>query len=349
MPVPINQSENNAEGTNASPVKAERIGIAFLINPISGGGIGQNVYFQLPEIMDSFGFKREEWKAELTESNRLEEQTDALLASARKVIAVGGDGTIGFVLNRLRLKDLDDTEIGLIPLGTGNDLGRALGIFRIYDQRGLIACVKRLLKAQGTRFDLWDVNGSMTMASYFSLGMDAAVLHDFDVARKGGKIPKGSFFNRLYYVKAFLRRSNYRISGNCFLELTGNQGVEKVPLHGALCCLIGNINSYAAGAKPFPWARFDDAILEVVVFDRLWKFALLVACSRTLPRFARYMKNHVKVYQARSATIDVMTGEFGQIDGEDISLVLATSGKVIIKPARQVQLLDLRSAFFSLF
>src|SRR6185436_3093029 len=160
---------------------AATLAIAFLINPISGGGIGRRVFHQLPEIMDSFGFKRTDWKAELTESNRLEEQTDALLASAHKVIAVGGDGTIGFVLNRLRLKDVEDTEIGLIPLGTGNALGRSLGVFRIYDQRGLLACVKRILKAQCARFDLWDVNGRLTMASYVSLGMDAAILHDFDV------------------------------------------------------------------------------------------------------------------------------------------------------------------------
>src|SRR6185436_1943744 len=160
---------------------AARLAIAFLINPISGGGIGRRVFHQLPEIMDSFGFQPSEWKAELTESSRLEEQTDDVLASARKVIAVGGDGTIGFVLNRLRLGAVEETEIGLIPLGTGNDLGRSLGVFRIYDERGLLACVKRILKAQNAVFDLWDVNGSLTMASYVSLGMDAAILHDFDV------------------------------------------------------------------------------------------------------------------------------------------------------------------------
>ena len=173
-----------------APSSPGRIAIAFLINPISGGGVGKRVFNQLPEIMDSFGFQPGDWKAELTESDKLERQTDTLLASARKVIAVGGDGTIGFVLNRLTQQNLRDTEIGLIPLGTGNDLGRALGVFRIYNERGLLACVKRLLKAQSVRFDLWDINGRLTMASYVSMGMDAAVLHDFDVARKGERSPR---------------------------------------------------------------------------------------------------------------------------------------------------------------
>src|SRR5690606_31137564 len=110
--------------------------LAFLINPASGGGAGGEVFGRLEEILGSFGLKRESWVAELTETGRLEEQTDALIRSARKLIAVGGDGTLGVVLDRVRrLKP--GTVIGLIPLGTGNDLGRALGVYRVYDAKGL--------------------------------------------------------------------------------------------------------------------------------------------------------------------------------------------------------------------
>lgn len=326
-----------------------RLSIAFLINPISGGGIGRTVFHQLPEIMESFGFNRGDWRAELTESTRLAEQTDSLLSAARKVIAVGGDGTIGFVLNRLRLTKAEDTEIGLIPLGTGNDLGRSLGVFRIYNQRGLLACVKRILKAECATFDLWDVNGNLTLASYLSLGMDAAILHDFDGARKRGKIPKGSIFNKLFYVRAFLERSTYRITGDCSLTISEGGREKHIPLTGSLCCLIGNINSYAAGAHPFPQARFDDRVLEVVIFDKLWKYALLVAASRALPRFARWFRGHLRVYQTRYVEVKAGPGEFCQLDGEDVTALMREAGRLIIRPARQVQLLDLRQAFFSLF
>jgi diacylglycerol kinase family enzyme len=325
------------------------VDIAFLINPISGGGIGKRVYHQLPQIMDSFGFAAGAWRAELTEAGRLEEQTDGMLDSARKVIAVGGDGTIGFVLSRLRKRDLAGTEIGLIPLGTGNDLGRAMGIFRIYNERGLIACVKRLLKAKSTRFDLWDLNGKLTMASYVSLGMDAAVLHDFDVARKAGKIPTGSLYNKLFYVQAFGRRSANRISGQCTLVLGQDGGEQRIELDGALCCVVANINSYAAGARVFPSARFDDGFLEIAVFDKLWKFSTLVGVTRLIPRFAKLMGSRIRLYHARSVEIIGGAGEFCQLDGEDITSYLAESGRLAIKPSRQVNLLDLRRESFSLF
>jgi diacylglycerol kinase family enzyme len=343
--MPTETAQRSASG---APSAAARISIAFLINPISGGGVGKRVYNQLPEIMDSFGFLPGDWKAELTEAGRLEEQTDTLLTSARKVIAVGGDGTIGFVLNRLSRQDLRDTEIGLIPLGTGNDLGRALGIFRIYNERGLLACVKRLLRAQCVRFDLWDINGKLTMASYVSLGMDAAVLHDFDVARKGGKIPTGSLFNKLFYVKAFTSRSAHRISGKCTLLLDTGKGKLSVELDGSICCVVANINSYAAGARVFPSARFDDRTLEVAVFDKLWKYSLLVAMTRVVPRFAKVMGPRIRLYRARGVEI-TGGGEFCQLDGEDVTGFLRETGRLVIKPSRQVQLLDLRRAFFSLF
>lgn len=332
-----------------APPATGKVAIAFLINPVSGGGIGRKVFHQLPEIMESFGFSRSDWKAELTESARLPEQTDNLLATARKLIAVGGDGTIGFVLNRLRLARVEDTEIGLIPLGTGNDLGRCLGVFRIYDQRGLLACVKRILKAECATFDLWDVNGSLTLASYLSLGMDAAILHDFDSARKGGRIPAGSLFNKLYYVKAFLSRASYRITGNCSLIIREGGREKRIPLEGSLCCLVGNIDSYAAGAHPFPDSRFDDRVLEVAIFDSLWRFTLMAAASRVFPRFARAMKGRMRIYRSRYVEITGCPGEFCQLDGEDVTDLMRESGRLVIRPARQVKLLDLRRAFFSLF
>lgn len=344
MPTEMEKSDFKSATVSIKPLS-----IAFLINPISGGGVGKRVFSQLPEIMASFGFQPTEWKAELTEARRLEEQTDSLLTTAKKLIAVGGDGTIGFILNRLRQLDVRDTEIGLIPLGTGNDLGRALGIFRIYNERGLLACVKRLLKAHCVRFDLWDLNGKLTMASYVSLGMDAAVLHDFDVARKTGKIPKGSIFNKLFYVKAFLQRSQHRIAGNCTLLLDTAKGKMRVELTGSICCVVSNINSYAAGARVFPSARFDDGTLEVAVFDRLWKYSLLVGITRLAPRFAGFMGGHIKLFRARNLEIVGGSGEYCQLDGEDITGFLKETGQLIIQPAHQVQILDLRRSFFGLF
>jgi hypothetical protein len=135
--------------------------LAFLINPISGGGVGKEVFQHLGEILDSFALKRETWSAEFTDPDRLTAQIDGFLIGSKKLLVVGGDGTMGMVLDRMR-RLRPTAAIGLIPLGTGNDLGRALGIYRVYSAKGLIACLKRLLKAPAHSFDLWDVGGEAT-------------------------------------------------------------------------------------------------------------------------------------------------------------------------------------------
>lgn len=54
---------------------------------------------------------------------------DALLTlHGRRLVVVGGDGSLHLVVNRLLELGLGDEPIGLVPLGTGNDLARAAGL-----------------------------------------------------------------------------------------------------------------------------------------------------------------------------------------------------------------------------
>lgn len=47
----------------------------------------------------------------------------------RVLVVAGGDGTLHAVVQRLRARgELGSTTLGLVPLGTGNDLARALGL-----------------------------------------------------------------------------------------------------------------------------------------------------------------------------------------------------------------------------
>src|ERR687890_1292542 len=47
----------------------------------------------------------------------------------RPVVVAGGDGTLHAVVNGLyRAKQLESTCLGLVPLGTGNDFARGVGI-----------------------------------------------------------------------------------------------------------------------------------------------------------------------------------------------------------------------------
>jgi diacylglycerol kinase family enzyme len=320
--------------------------LAFLINPASGGGAGAEVFARLEEILGSFGVRRDTWIAEMTEAGRLEEQADALIRSSRKLIAVGGDGTLGIVLDRVR-RLRPSTVIGLIPLGTGNDLGRTLGVYRVYDSKGLVACLKRLLMAPSLPFDLWDAgHGTATVVSYLSAGMDAAVLRDFDRARKRGVVRGGALGNKLFYLRALIARAGHRFPAGARARLETDGGVIDVPLEGKCSLLAANIDSYAAGARPVPGNRFDDGLLEVAVFDALWRYLAIVVASRVLPSAARWAG--LRRYRARRIELFLPAGTPVQIDGEDFTGRFP-DGPLAIAFAARVRLLDLRRSFYALF
>lgn len=323
--------------------------IAFLINPVSGGGEGGAVFGRLGEILGSFGLAEHEWAAEITEEARVAEQTDRLLAESRTLIAVGGDGTLGIVLDRVR-RLRPRTRIGLIPLGTGNDLGRALGIWRVYDMKGLVACIKRLLQAPAQPFDLWDAGGgAATVVSYLSAGMDAAVLRDFDQARRAGIVRGGALGNKLFYLKALLRRARHRFPHGARARLQTPNGPVDIDLAGKRALLAANIDSYAAGAHPVPGNRMDDGLLEVVVFDTLWRFALVAGVSRILPRIAARIR--LERHGASRITLELPAGTPVQIDGEDFTERFGgeDSTELTVGFAARVRLLDLRRSFYALF
>jgi diacylglycerol kinase (ATP) len=322
--------------------------LAFLINPVSGGGVGREVFLRLEEILDSFGVKRDSWTAELTDASRLEEQADALIHSARKLIAVGGDGTIGIVLDRVR-RLRPNAAIGLIPLGTGNDLGRELGVYRVYDSKGLVACLKRLLSAPALPFDLWDAGqGRATLVSYLSAGLDAAVLRDFDRARKRNALRGGTLGNKLYYLRAFLARMRYRFPAGASALLETDGGSVEIPLEGKRVLLAANINSYAAGAHPFPGSRFDDGVLEVAVYETLGQYFAVAAGSRLFPRLASWLRRRLPRHAARRITLHLPSGVPLQIDGEDFTNRF-DDGPLEVAFAARVRLLDLRRSFYALF
>ena len=57
----------------------------------------------------------------------------ALRKGCEMVVAAGGDGTLNEVVNGLR-EDASAVVLGLIPLGTGNDFARTLGLPRDVDE-----------------------------------------------------------------------------------------------------------------------------------------------------------------------------------------------------------------------
>lgn len=80
-------------------------------------------------------------------------------SGARHVVAIGGDGTVHEVANGL-LSAGSDAALGVVPIGSGNDFAKLVGVYRHDPARS----VARLVTAAPRRFDVgralgeWFVN-----------------------------------------------------------------------------------------------------------------------------------------------------------------------------------------------
>ena len=319
----------------------KQFAVGFLINPVSGGGRGVEVHEHLPEIMGSFGYQPDDWIAVLTTREQFVNQVDSLLESCGKLIAVGGDGTMAAVLGRCVAEGARRAEVGLIPLGTGNDLARVLGIYANYRDRGLLNTVRKLIMAGSRRLDLWDANG-LPMAAYLSTGIDAAVADQWNRDRSEGRIPfHSALMNKLWYAPIFLRLREHRLPSEARLRLVESGGaLQRWELGGQRSLIVGNIGSYAGGACPLGRSHAADGLLEVAAVPTLVKFIASVALTRSrrvAPWLARWLLHPIR---AREVEIFVPAGEAVQVDGEDRTAELS-GGWIRIRHAGQVRLLFL--------
>jgi diacylglycerol kinase family enzyme len=321
---------------------------AFLINPISGGGEGIRVHNHLPEIMQSIGIDAQDWVSEYTQKDGGQDQIIKLLENSDRLIVVGGDGTMSSVIQAVSKLKIKEVILGLVPLGTGNDLARHLNIYNAYVNRGLFFLLRKLLQADSKPFDLWSVNNMHVMSAYFSAGIDAKVAHDFNKDRSDGVLKSGSVLrNKLHYLKSFWKDRNHHIQGNSTLEYQDPFGTwHKIDVSGYRTLIVGNIDSFASGANPFRGSDSSDGLLEIVPVKNLGRFAGSILFGTNKHSANLFTKIWLPSLHARRLKFSIDSAEFLQLDGEDMTGKIP--GEIVnIEPAGQVRMLYLPSDLYN--
>uniref|UniRef100_A0A3B5M7V3 Diacylglycerol kinase n=1 Tax=Xiphophorus couchianus TaxID=32473 RepID=A0A3B5M7V3_9TELE len=202
-----------------------------------------------------------------------------------RVLVCGGDGTVGWVLGVLETVRhklvCREPPIGIVPLGTGNDLARILRWGPGYggdDPHHILASVD---EADEVQMDRWTIlmtaiiknvrHPELQMNNYFGLGIDAELSLDFHLAREGEPDKFTSrFHNKGVYVKVGLQKISRSRSLHKELQLQVDK--QPVPLPNIEGLIFINIPSWGSGADlwgseadgRFSRPRIDDGLLEVV-------------------------------------------------------------------------------------
>ena len=215
----------------------------------------------------------------------------------RRVVVCGGDGSVHVIVAALRRADALTEPIGVIPLGTGNDLARAIGL-----PLDPVLAARVVLAGRSRRLDLLadDDQGIVVNAVHLGVGAEAA-RHARSLKPRLG---------RLAYlvggVSAGLTSSGWRMT----VRVDGTLLVDGTVLQVG----IGLGRSVGGGSPLTPDSVLDDRLADVVVSQAVGPLARLGYGLR-LRRGTHAQRPDVRT--ARGGTIEAVGEPFHyNTDGE---------------------------------
>ncbi len=284
-----------------------------VVNPIAGRGRAEKL---LPRLYACL--KRYAVSAEVVHTQAKGDAVQLALEAARegyeRVVAMGGDGTVGEVTTGLLSAADEGCEsiLGILPAGSGNDYAYAVGI-----PTNLEAACKRLVDGQVRCVDVVRVSAD-GKTYYFNntvgIGLDA------DVLLETHKLKRIRGF--LLYFTALMRVliSNGRWPYPVQVTVDG----ESLPYNAVTLVTTCNGPRVAGGFYLTPEARPDDGQLDVIIADQLSRLRLASFITRVM-RGTHVGAKPVHIRRARRVTVEGLRGLPGHMDGE----VLCTAGRRI--------------------
>ena len=170
----------------------------------------------------------------------------------RQLVVCGGDGSVHVVVAELRSHQLlDSVTLGWVPLGTGNDLARTLGI-----PLDPADAARTIIEGGARELDLIVAdNGDIAVnALHAGIGVDAAARAE----RLKGRM--GEFAYPLGAIAAGVTAEGW----NLIVEVDG-EALRTDPESNVLLAAVMNGRSYGGGTEMAPTAEPDDGQLDVIV------------------------------------------------------------------------------------
>ncbi len=240
----------------------------IIVNPHSAGGRAQRIYKKIEgRLFDTFG------ELLIAVTNRPEEVAghldSAVKADVSRLITIGGDGTNHVVLNALAERPDLKVAFGSIPLGTGHDWSRSLGVPEDPHE-----AVDWLAHARPVPCDLGKIEyldrqtGGKTSQRIFlniaSAGVSGEVDHRVNRARRRSSL---TFLRAT--IATLLKYRPQRVSILC----------DDKEFYSGSCYLVvvANGQYFGRGMWIAPNALINDGMFDVIVVEGMPRLRILLA------------------------------------------------------------------------
>ena len=235
----------------------------FIVNPRAGSGKTMCEWLPAEKELERAGVR---YVTAMTDHKRHATSLamEACQQGYRKIIAVGGDGSLHEVFNGIcrwcdnSNCDISDFYIGVIPIGSGNDWIKSLGVEK--DARAALECVCR---SEYRMMDVIRVESSGSRVCYMAnvggTGFDSHVCLRVNSQKESGRRGKLIYLNSLIYTIATLR--SIRVA--CYAD-------GKMVFSGDCYSIaLGNGRYSGSGMRQVPAAEIDDSLVDYLIIPRL--------------------------------------------------------------------------------
>ena len=266
---------------------------AVIYNPTAGRGQGGTLFKEAQAMLGgSF-----EW-IPTRKAGHAEELAREAAKSHPVVVAMGGDGTVGDVVRGLVGTD---ATLGVLPVGTGNDFARNLGL-----KLDLRESVSTILGGMVRKIDVGMINGT-PFVNNCGTGFDAQVMKTMNT---GIRFARGYSAFLLAILKTLPTYNPFMLT----MEYENAEGTQKIAEKALLVSAL-NGKMYGGGMLAAPFAEMDDGHLDVLVILAVPKIQLVPLIGQV--RAGNHL-NHsaVRMLKVRKFTMQTVPAQPLNIDGD---------------------------------
>lgn len=284
----------------------------FIVNPRAGSGKTMPLWVPAENKLTRLGIP---YVTAYTDHKRHATTLayDAAAEGYRKIIAVGGDGSVHETFNGI-MRWCDDTgtspeefTLGVAPIGSGNDWIKSLNIPHDMDE-----VVRIIARGKTARMDVVKVNSAggkkCYMANIGGAGFDSHVCKRVNIQKEGGARGKKIYLNALRHTMFSLKPISIKVVADG----------EKIFQGPAYSFALGNGRYSGSGMRQVPLAIMDDGILDVTIIPKMPMMTML----KQIPRLFNGTLNESRdVVMARCKTLEITplneeSADIYELDGE---------------------------------
>ena len=266
-----------------------------IVNPNAGNGKGKRDWDRISGL-----FEKENIPvySQFTQKkgHAIDSARKAINTGFRKIISVGGDGTLNEVVNGVFTQEYcspKEITVGMMPVGTGNDWGRMFGIPLVYE--GAVNVIKE------NKLMLHDIgvvtfhSGSEQHKRYSiniaGLGFESLVVKKTNKQKDRGRSSQAVYFYNL--LSSLLSYKN--IKTDVIID-----GVKKTS--NVFSINVGNGRYCGGGMRQTPDALPDDGLLDITVIREMGRIEIIKSLKLLYdgtilshPKIDGYRSNNLRV------------------------------------------------------